>query len=134
MTPDSAPDLATAPTTVGPVPVLALTDLPDVGAVRVLVGEVAVAVVRDEAGEVHAVGDVCTHADVSLSEGDVADCAIECWLHGSQFDLRTGRPLSLPAIKPIPVYPVTIQAGQVYVDVTPPVGDADVATTTVKES
>ncbi len=133
MSPETAPDLATGPVTVGAARVLALTDLPDLGAVRVLVGEVAVAVVRDEDGEVHAVGDVCTHADVSLSEGDVTDCAIECWLHGSQFDLRTGRPLSLPAIKPIPVYPVTIEAGQVYVDVTTTVGDAHVATP-VKES
>jgi 3-phenylpropionate/trans-cinnamate dioxygenase ferredoxin subunit len=133
VSPETTPDLAPGPVTVGAVRVLALTDLPDLGAVRVLVGDVAVAVVRDEDGEVHAVGDVCTHADVSLSEGDVADCAIECWLHGSQFDLRTGRPLSLPAIRPIPVYPVTIEAGQVYVDVTTPVGDADVATP-VKES
>jgi len=123
VTPDSTSELRATPEldtirSSSARPVLALTDLPPVGAVRVLVGDVAVAVVRDEDGAVHAVGDVCTHADVSLSEGDVADCTIECWLHGSQFDLRTGQPLSLPAIRPIPVYPVTIEADQVYVDVT----------------
>ena len=96
---------------------LALSDLPEVGAVRVVLDGVAVAVVRDEEGHVHAVGDVCSHAEVSLSEGEVEDCTIECWLHGSQFDLRTGRPLALPAIRPVPVYPVTIDGDDVLVDV-----------------
>ncbi len=90
------------------------------GAVRVILDGVHVAVVRDAAGEVHAIGDICSHANVSLSMGEVEDCAIECWLHGSQFDLRTGKPLSLPAIRPVPVYPVTLTDGQVLVDVANP--------------
>ena len=97
--------------------VLAVSELPDVGAVRVVLDGVPVAVVRDTDGHVHAVGDVCSHAEVSLSEGEVEDCTIECWLHGSQFDLKTGRPLALPAIRPVPVYPVTIDGDDVLVDV-----------------
>jgi 3-phenylpropionate/trans-cinnamate dioxygenase ferredoxin subunit len=58
------------------------------------------------AGVVHAVDDTCSHAEVSLSEGEVDDCTIECWLHGSRFDLRSGAPTGLPATKPIAVYQV----------------------------
>jgi 3-phenylpropionate/trans-cinnamate dioxygenase ferredoxin subunit len=97
-------------------PAVALAELPEVGAVRVVLDGVPVAVVRDEHGEVFAIGDTCSHAEVSLSEGEVEDCAIECWLHGSRFDLRTGKPLALPAIRPVPVYPVTIDAGMVLID------------------
>jgi 3-phenylpropionate/trans-cinnamate dioxygenase ferredoxin subunit len=67
--------------------------------------------------EVHAIGDRCTHADVSLSEGDVdtEDCWIECWKHGSAFSLVDGEPQSLPATRPVPVFPVTIEDGDVVV-------------------
>jgi nitrite reductase/ring-hydroxylating ferredoxin subunit len=67
-----------------------------------------VSLVRTE-GEVFAINDICSHANVSLSEGEVEDCQIECWLHGSSFDLRTGKPSGLPATRPVPVYPVTIE-------------------------
>ncbi|MFM8772387.1 MAG: non-heme iron oxygenase ferredoxin subunit [Actinomycetota bacterium] len=90
------------------VDVCALADIPDGGALRVLVGDRAVAVARCD-GAVYAILDVCSHADVPLSEGEVSDCAIECWLHGSAFDLRTGVPLSLPATVPVPVFAVEIQ-------------------------
>ena len=53
---------------------------------------------------VHAIGDTCTHGDISLSEGFVEDETLECWAHGSQFSLRTGKPLTLPAYEPVPVY------------------------------
>jgi 3-phenylpropionate/trans-cinnamate dioxygenase ferredoxin subunit len=69
------------------------------------------------AGRVFAVRDECSHQDVRLSDGDVEDGKIECWLHGSQFDLESGKPLCLPATDPVPTYPVTIEAGDVYVDV-----------------
>ncbi|ONK15186.1 non-heme iron oxygenase ferredoxin subunit [Streptomyces sp. MP131-18] len=75
---------------------------------RVELGGIPVSVVRTE-GSVFAVNDICSHANVSLSEGEVADCQIECWLHGSSFDLRTGKPSGLPATRPIPVYPVKIE-------------------------
>jgi 3-phenylpropionate/trans-cinnamate dioxygenase ferredoxin component len=97
-----------------------LSQLPEVGAVRVVVSGVPVAVVRDAFGDVHAISDVCTHADVSLAEGDVEGATIECWLHGSQFDLVSGKPLSLPAIRPVPVYPVTIVGDDVLVDISSP--------------
>ncbi len=95
--------------------VLSVSDLPEVGAVRVVLDGVPVAVVRDEEGHVHAIGDTCSHAEVSLSEGEVEDCTIECWLHGSQFDLRTGRPCQLPATRPVHVYPVRIDGDDVLV-------------------
>ena len=60
----------------------------------------------------YAVGDRCSHADFSLSEGEVLsdDLEIECWKHGSTFSLSTGEPQSLPATKPVPVYKV-VQSG-----------------------
>lgn len=104
-------------------------------AVKVVLHGVAVAVVHCEDGSVHAVGDVCTHADVSLAEGEVEDCTIECWLHASRFDLRTGRPLSLPAIRPVPVFPVTLDGDDVLVDVTTTLGAApSPAAAVLKES
>ncbi|MFI0942466.1 non-heme iron oxygenase ferredoxin subunit [Streptomyces sp. NPDC021020] len=69
-------------------------------------------------GDVFAIYDICSHANVSLSEGEVEDCQIECWLHGSRFDLRTGRPSGLPATRPVPVYPVKIVGDDVLVSVT----------------
>ncbi len=95
-----------------------LADLPEVGAIRVLVDGVAIAVTRSSDGAVHAIRDVCSHADVPLSEGEVDDHTLECWLHGSRFDLRTGKPTGLPATQPVPVYPVHIDGDDVHVDVT----------------
>ena len=106
-------------------PALRLSELPEVGAVRVVLDGVPVAVVRDEDGDVHAIGDTCSHAEVSLSEGEVEDCSIECWLHGSRFDLRTGEPLALPAIRPVPVYPVTVEGDDVLVDLETTVNAGD---------
>ncbi|KGM13665.1 non-heme iron oxygenase ferredoxin subunit [Cellulomonas bogoriensis] len=80
-------------------------------------GPVEVAVVRDSDGTFHAVSDLCSHGQVSLSDGDVDGCTIECWLHGSTFDLRSGQPLALPATRPVPVYPVTVDGERVLVDV-----------------
>ena len=108
----------TATVTDGYVRVCSVDDLPTVGAVQVEVDGKAVAVVRDSAGDIHAIDDTCSHANVSLSEGDVEDGAIECWLHGSRFDLRSGKPIGLPALIPIAVYPVKINGGDVFVSVT----------------
>ena len=67
--------------------------------------------------EFYAIGDRCSHADFSLSDGDVyaEDYEIECWKHGSTFDLKTGEPQSLPATKPVPTYDVTVDDGDVKV-------------------
>jgi 3-phenylpropionate/trans-cinnamate dioxygenase ferredoxin subunit len=93
-----------------------LSDLPEEGAVRVQVDGTPVCLARST-GEVFALSDVCSHAEVSLSEGDVEDGTVECWLHGSRFDLRTGKPTGLPATKPVATYPVTIEGDDVLVDV-----------------
>ena len=65
----------------------------------------------------YAIGDRCSHADYSLSEGEVYvdDCEIECWKHGSTFDLRTGEPQSLPATAPVPVYEIVVEGDDVKV-------------------
>lgn len=90
------------------------TDTP----LRVEVGGVPIAVVLDSNGEVHAIGDTCTHGDISLSEGFVEGDSLECWAHGSAFSLRTGHPLNLPAFEPVPVYVVEIDGDDVLIDPT----------------
>jgi 3-phenylpropionate/trans-cinnamate dioxygenase ferredoxin subunit len=87
--------------------------LPREGGVRVVVGEHRIAMFR-VGDEVLAVGDRCSHAEASLSEGEVFDGAVECPRHGSEFDLRTGMPMSLPATKPVPTYAVSVEDGTVY--------------------
>ena len=85
----------------------------------VTLGDLDVAVARCGDGddvEVFAVQDLCTHAAVALSEGDVEDCTVECWLHGSRFDLRTGKPTGLPATEPVATFPVEVRDGAVDVD------------------
>ena len=96
--------------------VCALSDLVQDEARRVEVDGVAIAVVLDSNGEVHAIGDVCTHGDISLSEGFVDGESLECWAHGSAFSLRTGKPLNLPAYEPVPVFAVTIDGDDVLID------------------
>ena len=83
-------------------------------------GPVAVAVVRDADGVWYALADRCSHGDIALTKGDVEGCTVECLGHGSPFDLRTGRPLKLPATEPVAVYPVTVDGDCVYVDVDIP--------------
>jgi len=104
------------------VDVGAVGDLDMDSATKVDVDGQDVALVRCAEG-VFAIGNRCSHADVDLSEGEVEGCALECWLHGSQFDLRTGKPLSLPALEPVPTYRVTLDgdgdAARILVDPTP---------------
>ncbi|MCO5973725.1 MULTISPECIES: non-heme iron oxygenase ferredoxin subunit [Actinoallomurus] len=92
----------------------ALSELPAEGALAVEIDGTPVAVVRAD-GEVYALRDVCSHAEVALSEGEVYDRTIECWLHGSCFDVRTGKPTNPPATQPVPTYPVKIEGDDVYV-------------------
>jgi len=81
------------------------------------VGGVPVAVVRADDDRFYAIHDECSHAAVALSEGELDGCTLECWLHGSRFDLRTGEPTGLPATEPVPVYPVEVRDGEVFVNV-----------------
>lgn len=84
--------------------------------------EIEVALVR-VGDEIFAIHDECSHGKVRLSEGDVdaPNCAIECYLHGSMFDLRTGAALNLPATRPVPVYPCVIEGDQILVDIDNPI-------------
>lgn len=76
-----------------------------------------IAVVRI-ADDLYAIGDTCSHAEVSLSEGTVwaDECELECWKHGATFSLRTGEPQSLPATQPVPVYAVRRDGADVVVE------------------
>lgn len=66
--------------------------------------------------EVFAIDDICSHSDASLSEGEVTDFKIECWLHGAEFDLRTGEALTPPAVAPVKIYPVIVDGDSVTVE------------------
>jgi 3-phenylpropionate/trans-cinnamate dioxygenase ferredoxin subunit len=94
-----------------------VADLKEDGAIQVVLGGDEIAIVKS-AGEVYAIRDWCSHAAVPLSEGEVDGTTIECWLHGSCFDLRTGEPTSMPATVPVPVYPVKIEGDDVLVAIS----------------
>jgi 3-phenylpropionate/trans-cinnamate dioxygenase ferredoxin subunit len=66
--------------------------------------------------EVFAIGDTCSHSDASLAEGEVTEYKIECWLHGAEFDLRTGQALTPPAVAPVKTYSVSVDGDSVTVD------------------
>jgi 3-phenylpropionate/trans-cinnamate dioxygenase ferredoxin subunit len=96
------------------IKVAPLDQLPDGRGVRVEVAGERIALFRiDDA--VYALADRCSHAEASLAEGDVFDTEVECPRHGSEFDLRTGVPQSLPATRPVAVYPTQVRDGDVYV-------------------
>ena len=104
----------TGPESAAYVRACALSELADGEPLAVELKDEPVAIVRTE-GQVFAIRDVCSHAEVPLSEGEVDGCTIECWLHGSRFDLRTGEPTGPPATEPVPVYPLKIDGDDVYV-------------------
>ena len=95
----------------------AATDVPEDEALAVTIGRYDVAIARS-GDEFFAIQDLCSHAAVALSEGEVEDCTVECWLHGSRFDLRTGKPTGLPATEPVATFPIEVREDSVYVDTT----------------
>lgn len=97
---------------------LAVSDLQQDQAIRVVLEGAPIAIVLDSEGDIHAIGDTCTHGEVSLSEGFVEGDTLECWAHGSAFSLTTGVPENLPAFEPVPVYVVEIEDGNVFIDPT----------------
>ncbi|MEQ8840720.1 MAG: non-heme iron oxygenase ferredoxin subunit [Acidimicrobiales bacterium] len=103
-----------------------LTEIEAGTARKVVIGDREIAVVRID-DDVYAIGDTCSHADVSLSEGfvEAEDCMIECGQHGALFDLRTGEPESLPAVRPVPVYEVAVVDGQVTLTLAPEEAESD---------
>jgi 3-phenylpropionate/trans-cinnamate dioxygenase ferredoxin subunit len=96
-----------------------LEDFPSGTAKAVEVAGRRVALVRID-DDVYAIGDTCSHQDVSLAEGEVLcdEKTIECWKHGSAFSVVTGEPESLPATQPVPVYEVRVVDGEIEVVVT----------------
>ena len=92
-----------------------LDEIPEEGVLGIETDdETPIALVRTE-GEIYALRDVCSHAEVRLSEGEVEDGTIECWLHGSCFDLKSGAPINQPATRPVPTYDVKIDGDDVLV-------------------
>ena len=83
---------------------------------RVQADGVAICLAHAEDGNFYAIGDVCTHEEYSLSDGDLWDMSVECPQHGSRFDLRDGHVTGLPAVIPATTYPVTIEGDDVYID------------------
>ncbi|MGJ9412449.1 non-heme iron oxygenase ferredoxin subunit [Aeromicrobium sp. CF4.19] len=97
----------------------ALADVPEGGVLAVEVDGTELALVRS-GDEVFAIRDECSHAAIPLSEGEVEGCEIECWLHGSRFDVRSGKALNLPATEPVPTYRTSIEGADVMVDLSTP--------------
>lgn len=95
-----------------------LSDLPQGRGVVVETAGHRIAMFRLE-DAVYAVGDRCSHAEASLAEGEVFDTEVECPRHGASFDLTTGKALTLPASKPVPVYDVEIADGDIYLTLDP---------------
>jgi 3-phenylpropionate/trans-cinnamate dioxygenase ferredoxin subunit len=89
-------------------------------ATRFVVGTTPVAVVRI-GDDLYAIGDTCSHAEISLSEGEVLcdERELECWKHGSSFSLLTGEPVTLPATQPVPVFVARVVDGDVVIDIEP---------------
>lgn len=99
--------------------VLALADLAPGTARKVVVAGIPVALVRID-DHVYAIGDICSHANVSLAEGEVwcDELELECPKHGSAFNLTTGEPSTLPATQPVPVFDASVVDGQIVVTVS----------------
>jgi 3-phenylpropionate/trans-cinnamate dioxygenase ferredoxin component len=106
--------------------VASLDDIEPNGTLLVELGGEPICVVRLEGDVVKAVHDTCSHEEYSLAEGWVGGNDIECALHGSMFNLDTGQPDALPAVKPIPVYACKVEGGAVLVDVERQLNDAPV--------
>jgi 3-phenylpropionate/trans-cinnamate dioxygenase ferredoxin subunit len=101
------------------IKVCSVEDVPKGSSVSADIDGTEVAIVHAEDDNFYAIYDQCSHAEVPLSEGEVDGCTLECWLHGSRFDLRTGEPTGLPATEPVPVFPVEVRDGEVFVSLTP---------------
>jgi 3-phenylpropionate/trans-cinnamate dioxygenase ferredoxin subunit len=99
--------------------VASVHDIPEGESRDFLVNRIEVAIVNLGNGQFRAIDDICSHALSFLHEGevDVEDETIECAKHGSTFDLNTGKPLVLPATRPVPVYPLKIDGDDILIEV-----------------
>lgn len=91
-----------------------VAEVPLDGAMHVLLEDLEICLVNSR-GRLYALLDECSHGQVRLSEGDVYDGVVECYMHGSEFDLVTGRPLCLPATEPVATFEVRVHDGIVEV-------------------
>ena len=87
-------------------------------AIRVEIGGESIAIFNVD-GEFYAIGDTCSHEEASLSEGDVFGTCVECPLHGAEFDLKTGKARTLPAVLPVPTYAVRVEGDAILVSAEP---------------
>ena len=99
--------------------ICSVEEVPKGSVVSASVDGTPLVIVHAEDDAFYAIYDECSHAQVALSEGELDDCTLECWLHGSRFDLRTGQPTGLPATEPVPIYPVEVRDDDIYVSLTP---------------
>ncbi|MBA3021518.1 non-heme iron oxygenase ferredoxin subunit [Propionicimonas sp.] len=99
----------------------ALADVP-VGTVLAVevAGRDSIAIANTTGG-LFAIRDVCSHAEIPLSDGEIDGCTLECEAHGSRFDLRTGNPLDPPAVMPVPIYPVRTDGTNIFIDPDNPI-------------
>jgi 3-phenylpropionate/trans-cinnamate dioxygenase ferredoxin subunit len=98
------------------IKVATVDQLPDGGGLRVELDGHRVALFKvDE--DVYAIGDRCSHAEASLSEGELFDGEVECPLHGAVFDVTSGKAKSLPATSPVPTYAVKVKGQEVLLEV-----------------
>jgi len=97
-----------------------VADVPPESAIPVEIGGTELAIVQSD-GHFYAIADECSHAAIPLSEGDVGHGEIECYLHGSRFDLRTGQPIGLPATEPVAIYRCRVEGDEVLVNVSSPI-------------
>ncbi len=93
-----------------------LAEVPEQGVIGVELNDKPLVIIRAD-GEVYALDEFCTHEEVSLVDGEIYDHTVECWLHGSCFDVRSGKPTGPPATKPLSTYPVRVDGDDVYVAV-----------------
>jgi 3-phenylpropionate/trans-cinnamate dioxygenase ferredoxin component len=89
------------------------------GVLRVELEGEPVAIICTDDGRFSAISDVCSHAEVALSDGEIDGSTVECWLHGSRFDVRTGKPLGPPATRAVPVYDIKLDGDDVYLSCAP---------------
>ena len=95
---------------------LALSQLKDRSPVRLEKNGKFICVTKVD-DEVFAIDDTCSHAEASLSEGEVSGQKIECWLHGAEFDLRTGEALTLPAVESVKTYRVIANGDALTIEI-----------------
>ena len=94
-----------------------LTELKEGTLKQVEADGIPICLARLEDGEVFAISDTCSHEEVELSDGTLDEDVVECPAHGSCFSVRTGAVAGLPASEPDATYPVTVEDGEIFVEI-----------------